>query len=153
MARIEDRDLTLVLTGRADNRLRRLLARARALGIEQRVRHLGYVEAAQVPALYRRATALVFPSLFEGFGSPPLEAMACGCPVASSTAASLPEVCGDAALLFDPEDTEALVDAIDRITGDEPLRRSLTERGVEQARAYTWSSAAERHVRVYESVV
>jgi glycosyltransferase involved in cell wall biosynthesis len=150
LARVGDPDLVLVLTGGETRRLPRLMARAAELGVASRVRHVGYVPPGALAALYRRARALVFPSLFEGFGAPPLEAMACGCPVASSTRAALGEVCDDAALPFDPEDPESIAAAIDRVTSDESLRSSLRTRGLERASAFTWKASAERHRAIYE---
>ena len=96
--------------------------------------------------LYRRAACLVFPSLYEGFGLPPVEAMACGCPVAASAIGSLPEVCGDAAVLFDPLDPEAIAAGV-----EEALARTdeLRARGLVRAAAFTWDATARAHDRVY----
>ena len=96
--------------------------------------------------LYRRAACLVFPSLYEGFGLPPVEAMACGCPVAAAAAGSLPEVCGDAAVFFDPLDPLAIADGV-----EEALDRSveLAERGLRRSRLFTWDETARAHDRVY----
>ena len=99
-----------------------LRARARGVGVGSRVHHLGYLDPDDVPALYRGALAMIFPSLYEGFGAPPLEAMACGCPVASSTRGSLAEVIGDAALTFDPESVEEIAASITRVVEDDSLR-------------------------------
>ena len=149
LARVRDRELSLVLTGQAYGRLGGLMRRAAELGVGDRVRHLGHVPFEALPALYRGAEAMVFPSLYEGFGSPPLEAMACGCPVASSPAASLREVCGDAALMFDPLDPDAIASAIDRLLSDASLRRGLRAAGLAHAPQWTWSRAADRHVALY----
>jgi glycosyltransferase involved in cell wall biosynthesis len=149
LARVSDRELSLVLTGQAYGRLDALMARAAELGVGDRVRHLGHVPFEALPALYRGAEAMVFPSLYEGFGSPPLEAMACGCPVASSPAASLREVCGDAALMFDPHDPDAIASAIDRLLSDASLRQGLRVAGLAHAPQWTWSRAADRHVALY----
>ncbi len=143
-------DLQLVLTGQDYGKLGELERRATAAGVGGRVRHLGYLEAAYVPALYRSATAMVFPSLYEGFGSPPLEAMACGCPVACSTRGSLAEVVGDVALPFDPESVDEIAAAIGQIVTDGALRSDLRNRGPAQAAKFTWESAARRHVELYE---
>ena len=99
--------------------------------------------------LYRRSSALVFPSLYEGFGQPPLEAMACGCPVAASNATSLPEVCGDAAELFEPSSVESMVDAVERVLDDpEPYR----ERGLRRAAEFSWERCAREHDAVYREL-
>lgn len=104
------------------------------------------VSGAELVELYQRAACLVFPSLYEGFGLPPVEAMACGCPVAAAAAGSLPEVCGDAAVLFDPLDPQAIADGV-----DEALDRSidLTERGLRRSKLFTWAETARAHDRVY----
>jgi glycosyltransferase involved in cell wall biosynthesis len=129
-------DLRLVLTGGAHPEARGLR------GVEVH----GHVTADELVSLYRRAAALVFPSLYEGFGQPPLEAMACGCPVVCSSAASLPEVCGDAARYFDPEDVDGLTDAVlDVLADPEPWR----ERGLERAEQFTWERTARATEQVY----
>jgi glycosyltransferase involved in cell wall biosynthesis len=143
-------ELSLVLTGQAYGRLDSLLERARALGVADRVQHLGHVPHDDMPALLRAATAMVFPSLYEGFGAPPVEAMACGCPVAASTSGSLPEVCADAALGFDAESVEEMSAAIERVATDEQLRGRLRDAGLRRAKSFTWSAAAERHRSIYE---
>ena len=108
-----------------------------------------WVSSADLEGLYALATLVAFPSLYEGFGLPVLEAMARGVPVACSDRSSLPEVAGDAALLFDPEDTSAIAAAIERLLGDAGLREELTRRGRERAAAFTWDATAERTVAVY----
>jgi glycosyltransferase involved in cell wall biosynthesis len=143
-------DLQLALTGQHYGRLGELETRAAAAGVGHRVRHLGYLDRDDVPALYRGAAATVFPSLYEGFGAPPVEAMACGCPVASSTRGSLEEVVADAALAFDPESTDQIAAAIVAVTGDEALRGRLRERGLANAARFTWGAAAQAHVAAYE---
>jgi len=111
------------------------------------VRSVGRVDWDELPSLYRRAGALVFPSLYEGFGLPPLEAMACGCPVACSTAGSLPEVCGEAAVYFDPTSVEAMVQAI-----REALEGELVPQGLEQSARFTWAQSARGHEAVYREL-
>ncbi len=150
LARVEDRELHLVLTGQTYGRAGELSTQARRLGLGRRVHHLGHIPEAQVPALLRRARAMVFPSLYEGFGAPPLEAMACGLPVAVSNRASLPEVCGPAALTFDSSSPDATAVAIAKVTGDEDLRTRLRAAGFARAAGFTWGAAAERHVAIYE---
>jgi glycosyltransferase involved in cell wall biosynthesis len=110
------------------------------------VRALGRVPRDELVRLYQTAAALVFPSLYEGFGQPPLEAMACGCPVGCSNAASLPEVCGDAARLFDPTAVEDMVAAVEEVLDDpEPWRR----KGLVRAASFTWEATARAHDAVY----
>jgi len=117
------------------------------------IRFLGRVTDAELPALMNGALAFVYPSLYEGFGLPPLEAMACGTPVITSNRSSLPEVVGAAALLVDPEDTAELTDAMARIVDEAPLREDLRERGVKQAQGFSWDETARMTVEVYESVL
>jgi glycosyltransferase involved in cell wall biosynthesis len=150
LAAMRDRELSLVLTGQDYGHLAGLLERARELGVERRVHHLGYVTPEVIPALYRQAVGMVYPSLYEGFGIPPVEAMACGCPVAASGSGSLGEVCAGAALVFDPEAPEGIAEALDRIASDGGLRERLRDEGLRRAAAFTWRAAAERHVKVYE---
>lgn len=129
-----------------------VFAEVHRLGVEERVRFLGFVNDAALPALYRGAELFVFPSLYEGFGFPPLEAMACGCPVVSSNSSSLPEVCGDAAILVPPEDEQALADAMSGVLGNAGRRQALRERGLAQAARFTWPAAARRLLEEYETV-
>ncbi len=110
----------------------------------------GYVADEDLPALYRAARAFVYPSLFEGFGLPPLEAMACGTPVVTSDVSSLPEIAGDAALLIDPNDEQALANALIEIMNNERLRAELREKGIAQAGKFTWRDTAEKTLRLYQ---
>ncbi len=114
------------------------------------VRSLGFVPDEDLPALYTLAELFAFPSLYEGFGLPPLEAMACGTPVVCSNRPSLPETVGDAALMVDAEDIEGLVAAMQRALQDVMLRVELIEKGFAQAKRFTWESAAEKLLAVYE---
>jgi glycosyltransferase involved in cell wall biosynthesis len=152
LAAVPDRDLHLVLTGQDYGRVDELRRRADELSVGTRVHHLGHVSMEILASLYRRAQAMVFPSLYEGFGAPPLEAMACGCPVASSDATSLPEVCGDAALLFEARSVESIAEAIARVSADVELRQRLIGRGLARARSFTWRASAERHRAIYARV-
>jgi glycosyltransferase involved in cell wall biosynthesis len=138
--RREHPGLRLVLTGSGLERL------SPPEGVEVR----GRVPREQLASLYRRASALVFPSLYEGFGQPPLEAMASGCPVACSTAGALPEVCGSAARYFDPMSVDEMVEAVLTVL-DNPDR--LVERGLERAAEFTWDACGHAHDRVYRGLV
>lgn len=126
--------------------LRRLVHRHQ---LHQHVRFLGFVPDATLAVLYRLASVFVFPSLYEGFGLPPLEAMAAGTPVVTSNISSLPEVVGDAALLIDPMDAGAIADAIDRILNDPALRAELVRRGRERVTAFSWQRSVARIRQVY----
>lgn len=109
---------------------------------------LGRLPRSEQAAVVQAATAMVFPSLYEGFGLPPLEAMACAVPVVSSSTSSLPEVVGDAGLLFDPGDREQIAQAVRRVTADRDLAHDLARRGLERSRRFTWERSAARHAEV-----
>ena len=127
--------------------------RAAALGLDDRVRWLGPVAGADLPALYAAATVFVFPSLYEGFGLPPLEAMACGTPVICSATSSLPEVVGEAAILVDPLDTAALAEAIARMWTDPALWRALRAKSRAQAGNFSWARTAQQTVSLYRKMI
>jgi glycosyltransferase involved in cell wall biosynthesis len=148
-----ERDVNLVLTGQPWNRLDAVMGLAAQAGVGDRVRHLGFVEPKTLAAIYRAATAMIFPSLYEGFGAPPLEAMACGCPVAASLRGALREVCDGAVLELDPESVESIADALDRIATDDDLRQRLRAAGTERAARFRWSDAARKHTAVYARAV
>ena len=145
-------DYTLVLAGRAGWLAEPLLAAVRALpaAVQARVLLPGYVDEADKAALLSGAMALLFPSLYEGFGFPVLEAMACGLPVISANTSSLPEVAGDAALLVDPLDTAVLGEAMRRLVADETLRGELIARGYANLARFNWPTAAAQTLHVLE---
>ncbi len=116
------------------------------------IRAPGFVADPQVPALYRAAGVFIYPSLYEGFGMPPTEAMACGCPVISSTRGSLGEVVGDAAAIVDPEDDFSIMEQMAALAGNAWLRNRLRTAGFAQAAKFRWDHAAERTLRVYENL-
>jgi len=127
----------------------RVLQLVRALGLEGRVELLPKADEAALVASYREALALVFPSRWEGFGLPALEAMACGCPVLAAAAGALPEVCGDAALLLPPDDPKAWLAALLGVASNPALRGKLREGGLTRARQFTWEAAARSLVALY----
>jgi glycosyltransferase involved in cell wall biosynthesis len=127
-----------------------LRGHAARVGVEDRVRLTGWLGDRELEGLYRAAACMVFPSLAEGFGLPVLEAMARGVPVASSNATSLPEVGGDAVLYFDPLDTAAIAEAIERLLSDDALRERLTAAGPRRASEFSWERAARETIAVYE---
>jgi glycosyltransferase involved in cell wall biosynthesis len=122
------------------------------LGLEKKVRFLGRVSDLDLMLLYSLADVFVFPSFYEGFGVPPLEAMACGAPVITSNTSSLPEVVGDAALLVDPHDTGAIAQAMLRVLGDGQLQEELRQKGYERARSFTWAESARKMLSIYAQV-
>jgi glycosyltransferase involved in cell wall biosynthesis len=121
-------------------------------GIADRVRSLGWLPETDLIAAYRAATAVVLPSLYEGFGFPMLEAMACGTPVIGSNAASIPEVVGDAGILFDPTNQGELAAAIQSVLDDSSVRESLRERGLRRAKLFTWNRCGELTLNLYRSL-
>ena len=143
--------LQLVLAGQPGWQSGPILAQARAQG--DSVRLLDYVPDEDLPGLYSGARAFVFPSLYEGFGFPVLEAMACGAPVVCANTSSLPEVASEAALLVDPEDTAALAGAIGRLLEDAPLRERLTAMGLEQVRKFSWERAAKETLAILDKAI
>lgn len=143
----------LLIAGAWDDRYPETKERVSELNLGERVRFLGPVDDADLPALYSGCEIFVFPSLYEGFGLPVLEAMACGAPVMCSNASSLPEVAGDAALLFDPLDVESIAAALRRAIEDGNLRRSLAERSLAQAVNFSWARTAEETLAIYRELV
>lgn len=113
---------------------------------------LNYVAKEDLPAIYSHAKLFVYPSLYEGFGLPVLEAMACGCPVITSNVSSLPEVAGDAALLVDPYNAEGIAESIRKILIDKKLQKDLREKGMDRAKEFSWNKCAEETQKVYEEV-
>lgn len=122
------------------------------LKLGERVEHFGRVSDSHLAKLYRRSLAFVYPSLYEGFGIPPLEAMACGTAVVASNRSSLPEVVGDAGLLFDPEKADELTDILLRLAGSETEREGLVLKGRKRARLFSWEQTVGRTLDVYRSV-
>jgi len=149
---LQPQPMPLVVAGAWDARYPEARARAEALGLGERVRWLGPALEPDLPLLYSGAAAFVFPSLYEGFGLPVLEAMACGAPVACSDAASLPEVAGDAALTFDPADVQALAHTLHRLLTDRDLRADLRERGLRRAAQFSWAATAGQTLALYRDL-
>jgi glycosyltransferase involved in cell wall biosynthesis len=142
----------LVVIGGQGWRNTEIFRKADELALEDDLTFLGYVPDEDLPSLISGALAFVYPSLYEGFGLPPLEAMACGTPVVTSDVASLPEVVGDAAVMVDPYDTDALATAIARVVESPDLRQELSERGMKRAGLFSWEKTARQTVKVYEDV-
>ena len=145
------KQVKLVFAGPISLKQRARLERTmRESGVEARVQVLGFIEDSLLVALYRQCLAYVFPSSYEGFGLPILEAMACGAPTLTSTLSSLGEIAGDAALTISSLDQDSLAGGIARIVSDEALRISLRERGLEHVKAFTWERCAKQTLRCYE---
>ena len=143
----------IVVVGRKGWLYEETFARLRELGLEDDVIFPGYVAEEDLLVFYSLATCFCFPSLYEGFGLPPLEAMASGCPVVCSNSSSLPEVCGDAALLVPPTEVAGFASALERVLDHPELRADLRERGLRQAARFSWHEAARRTRDVYQAVM
>lgn len=152
-ARLPPQPLPLALAGLWDPRFPEARLRAEALGLGDAVRFLGSVPEPDLPALYGGATAFVFPSEYEGFGLPVLEAMACGAPVACARTSSLAEIAGDAALMFDPAGEEAIAQALAQLLSTPDLRAELRDRGRERAAQFSWQRAAQETLALYRQMV
>jgi glycosyltransferase involved in cell wall biosynthesis len=146
-------DVQLIVAGKRGWHCDGLFAQAKRLGMEPQAVFADYVADADLPALYAGAEMLAFPSRYEGFGLTVLEAMACATPVVCSNVASLPEVCGDAAVLVPPDRPGEWAAAMSQVLDDGSLRRSLAARGLEQATRFSWRSAAQKTLAVYERVL
>lgn len=145
--------LVLVIAGGKGWLYDSIFAEVQRLNLQARVIFPGFVDDADLPALYSAAHALAYPSLYEGFGLPMLEAMACGTPVVTSTASCLPEVAGGAALCVPPTEVEALSQALETVVGDEAARAELIARGLARAKTFTWDRAAHELVGHYRSLL
>ena len=146
------REYSFIMVGSRQSRGDDLLETARAMGIAERVHCVGTVSGHALRLLYSHATAFLFPSIYEGFGFPVLEAMACGAPVITSNVTALPEVAGDAALLINPYDETDVLKALLRIIEDRSFRRTLIAKGLKQANRFTWQRTAQETLAVYEEL-
>jgi len=140
----------LVIAGARGWRHREVFAAVRELALEEHVLLPGYVPREELPLWYNAADLFIYPSLYEGFGLPALEAMACGTPVITSNVSSLPEVVGEAGLTVGPNDVEGMAEALQRVLTDAPLRMELRSKGLQRAASFTWSRAAAETVAVYD---
>lgn len=142
----------MVLVGSKDPRYPKAQQLIRQLHLEDRVIITGFVKESEMPLLYNAAEVFVFPSLYEGFGLPVLEAMACGTPVATSNVSSLPEVAGDAADVVDATDESILAHAIERLLSDDKLSKKLSEKGLKRAKLFSWKKTAHQTLEVYREI-
>lgn len=150
--KISDR-AALVFTGSTWHRDSEVVEAISRAGLAERVRHLGQVPRSHLKGIYENAVALVYPSLFEGFGGPVLEAMTLGCPVIASNATSIPEVAGDAAILLSPDDVRGWVGAMTKVLEDDHLRTDLITKGRQRAREFSWETSTSRLIEAYERVL
>ena len=153
-ATLDLKGVRFVICGKKDPRFYPgIEKKALELSLGDRVVFPGYVPEDDLPHLYSEALAFVFPSLHEGFGLPPLEAMACGCPVIASRAASVPEVCGEAACYADPHSVEDIAQGMHRVIADGGFRQNLIQKGLARARLFTWEKSAREHLKVFGDVL
>jgi glycosyltransferase involved in cell wall biosynthesis len=145
-------DVKLIMIGDDISKYAALRRAVHRHQLHSSVRFLGYLPEDKLAVMYRLATVFVFPSLYEGFGLPPLEAMASGTPVVTSNVSSLPEVAGDAAVLVDPYDPQAIADGIERVLNDRDLRDTLRRKGLARAKQFSWEDSVRRVRAIYDEV-
>ncbi|MFA5410932.1 MAG: glycosyltransferase family 1 protein [Candidatus Omnitrophota bacterium] len=143
----------LVLVGRRDWKSENLTELVHKLGLSDEVKFVDYLPYTDLPALYNAARLFVFPSFYEGFGLPPLEAMACGIPVITSHTSAFPEVLADAAMKIDPYDTKKIAEAMEKLLSDNALREKMIFKGLEQARKFNWINTAQKTLEVYKEAL
>lgn len=151
-SKLTDTSTQLAIVGKLSRTDQEITELPRQLGIQDRVKFLGMVTDSDLKALYGGARLFVFPSLYEGFGIPPLEAMGCGCPVVASNSSSIPEVCGDAALFVDPTDEDDIATGISRVLSDCELAETLRQRGRERVGHFRYQNTAGKVLEVLDSV-
>jgi len=149
----QERRLKLVIAGAERDKSPETIKIIDSLDLYQEVRFLGYVNKEELCCLYHLAELFAFPSFYEGFGLPPLEAMACGTPVLASNLSSLPEVLGDAALMVNPYQVEEIAEGMQRLIEDTALREELIKRGAQQVKRYSWEDAARRYLMLFAQIL
>jgi len=146
-------DYFLVIGGKRDRRRREISKTIKNLSLENRVVFTGFVDIKDMPALYSAASLFVFPSFYEGFGLPPLEAMACGTAVICSNRTSLPEAVGDAAVTIDPDNTDAIAEAMDNVLSDDSLKADLINKGFAHIKKFTWKDTVSGLIEIYKETL
>ncbi len=142
----------LVITGKKGWKYKLIFETIEKLNLQNNVIFTGYLPDEDLPALYNAADLFVYPSIYEGFGLPPLEAMSCGCRVITSNTSSLPEVVGDAGIMIDPYDTDALTSSIYEVLTNNELRADMVKKGLERAKMFSWEKTAEETLEIYKDV-
>jgi glycosyltransferase involved in cell wall biosynthesis len=153
LAKLDDKDVHLVLAGGKGWLYNEIFAQIEALGLTERVIFPGYVTDDDLPLWYNAAVLFAFPSVYEGFGMPVVEAMACGTPVVASNASSIPEAMGDAGLMFDPENATELVERIASVLHDSDLSATMRAKGLQQARNFSWEEAGRQTAVSYQQIL
>jgi glycosyltransferase involved in cell wall biosynthesis len=143
----------LIVVGRFGWMSEDVLRQIEALHLQDKVQFTGYVPDADLPLVYNLAQSLLYPSRYEGFGFPPLEAMACGTPVITTAVSAMQDQVGDAGLLVPPQDEQALIEAMRQLLNDRALREDLSVRGQRQAEKFTWNQTASKTLQIYQQVV
>lgn len=149
---IKPGDVKLVVVGRKGWRYNPILEHLSGLKMDDRIIFTDFVPDQDLPVLYSRALAFIYPSLYEGFGLPVLEALACGTPVVASSASSLPEAAGDAAILLDPGNIKGWVEALDAVCSNATVNEELRQRGIRHARRFSWATAAGQMMAIYQKI-
>lgn len=149
----QEKKLQLIIVGKKGWDWKKIIEKPFHLGIENRVKFLDYLEEKELVILYQNARCLIFPSLYEGFGLPILEAMASGCPVLASKVSSLPEVAGEAALYFDPYNIYSIKDCLIRFFGNNSLSKALIVKGKIKANSFSWKNTARETLQLWESLI
>lgn len=147
-----DKDYNLVIVGALKDEGIVLKELTENLGISSRVQFTGFIAEEFLPVLYSGCEVFTYPSLYEGFGLPPLEAMSCGAPVISSNTSSIPEVLQNAGILIDPYDTLNLMDALGKVLNSENLRNDLSQKGLEKSKQFSWANTAEKTLEAYKNI-
>ncbi|GKU31661.1 glycosyltransferase family 4 protein [Clostridium folliculivorans] len=150
MKYLQDEKIKLVINGRVNESLKQIVDKH---GLQDKIQFIGFVDDDDLSGLYNLAEVFIFPSLYEGFGLPPLEAMACGCPTIVSNTSSLPEVVGDNAIKIEPKDHKALADGIKMLLRDELKRELIIEGGIRRAKEFSWTKTANETIKIYKEIL
>ncbi|MFW6015702.1 MAG: glycosyltransferase family 4 protein [bacterium] len=150
---VKVKDIELIVVGKINRLDKNLLKLPQELGISDRIKFLGFVPDEDLAALYNGANTFVFPSLYEGFGIPPLEALACGCPVIASDRASIPEVCGNAAIYINPNDEKDIARKIDNVCADAKIRQKMKSKGLLLSKKYSYENAAKDLIQIFKETL
>ncbi len=151
-SKIKDKTVKLIVVGKKGWLWEEIIQAPEKFGVLERVKFLDFVKDEDLPGLYKNALCFVLPSLYEGFGLPVLEAMKYGCPVLVSNVSSLPEVGGDAAVYFNPQNTDEITQQLDKVLSDEELRKEMVKKGYNQVKQFSWEKAASETLRVLEEL-